>query len=515
MRKQSTTPLALPLARGRVAVARGYGVKIYVQRGHLVIEDGIARHRQRRQFARASHGLSRVIVIGREGFVTLEAARWLNDLGIPLLQVDRDGSVLLTSTGGTADARLHRLQSLAPFNGVGVTIAWALLRQKISGQQRVLRRLDPSPAQLAALDSCGEGLDTAQSLEGLVLSERDAAITYWAAWANIATHFTRGDAKLVPEHWLRFGQRGSPLTTAPRLAVNPANALLNYLYALLEAETRIACLTVGLHPGLGIVHLDYRTRDSFVLDMMETARPDVDSFVLDLLRTRKFTRRDFAETPRGICRILPPLCSELSQTADQWGQLIAPTVEEIAALLASTPGSRIREISTPITRGRRQRRPRPSKARVVRLPTSIGDEPPACKRCGAPVPRRSRVYCDDCLPHYQREQYEEAFHGSGLDAIEQKKQDGDDPTHGDAAGHRRAASNVERKREVREWDQRFGKLTDLSAFDREILPLIQGVPLSRLQRATGLSLRYVSLIRRGEKTPHPRHWEGLRSAATE
>jgi hypothetical protein len=65
---------------------------------------------------------------------------------------------------------------------------------------------------------------------------------------------------------------------------------------------------------------------------------------------------------------------------------------------------------------------------------------------------------------------------------------------------------------VRLWDERYGKLTDLSAFQREILPLIQGVPLSRLQRTTGLSLRCVSLIRRGEKTPHPRHWQALLSA---
>jgi hypothetical protein len=61
---------------------------------------------------------------------------------------------------------------------------------------------------------------------------------------------------------------------------------------------------------------------------------------------------------------------------------------------------------------------------------------------------------------------------------------------------------------------RYGKLTDLSAFQRDILPLIQGVPLSRLQRATGLSLRFVSLIRRGERTPHPRHWQAFRSAVS-
>lgn len=60
-----------------------------------------------------------------------------------------------------------------------------------------------------------------------------------------------------------------------------------------------------------------------------------------------------------------------------------------------------------------------------------------------------------------------------------------------------------------------GKLVDLSAFEREIRPAIESVPLSRLQRATGLSLRYVSRIRRGEKTPHPRPGQAFLSVATE
>ena len=63
--------------------------------------------------------------------------------------------------------------------------------------------------------------------------------------------------------------------------------------------------------------------------------------------------------------------------------------------------------------------------------------------------------------------------------------------------------------EGRRRDQKYAKLVDLSPFEREILAAIRGFPLSRLQQATGLSLRYVSLIRRGEKTPHPRH-EGVR-----
>lgn len=92
------------------------------------------------------------------------------------------------------------------------------------------------------------------------------------------------------------------------------------------------------------------------------------------------------------------------------------------------------------------------------------------------------------------------------------KATGTDPTHGRQAAARRAETNVTRKRQARERDEQNGKLVDLSAFQRDILPLIQDVPLSRLQLATGLSFRYVSLIRRGERTPHQRHWQAILGA---
>jgi hypothetical protein len=63
-----------------------------------------------------------------------------------------------------------------------------------------------------------------------------------------------------------------------------------------------------------------------------------------------------------------------------------------------------------------------------------------------------------------------------------------------------------------EWDQANPVPANPAVFQREILPLLQGVPLRRLVKATGLSLRYCSLIRRGEKVPHPRHWEAFRAA---
>jgi len=64
-----------------IVVAAGFGVKLYVERGHLVLNDGIGRQRRVRRYSRATAKLRRVLVLGHSGFVTLEALRWLTDVG--------------------------------------------------------------------------------------------------------------------------------------------------------------------------------------------------------------------------------------------------------------------------------------------------------------------------------------------------------------------------------------------------------------------------------------------------
>lgn len=61
-----------------------------------------------------------------------------------------------------------------------------------------------------------------------------------------------------------------------RSAVNPPNAVLNCLYAMLEAEARLAAAELGLDPGLGVLHRDTPNRDSLACDLMEPVRPLVD-----------------------------------------------------------------------------------------------------------------------------------------------------------------------------------------------------------------------------------------------
>ncbi|HJQ49551.1 MAG TPA: hypothetical protein VJ838_03465 [Gaiellaceae bacterium] len=93
-------------------------------------------------------------------------------------------------------------------------------------------------------------LGTAGSIDELVWAERVAPLAYWTAWATISVTFAKRDSRVVPEQWHGFEQRGSLLTSSPRLAINPANAILNYLYAILEAQTRLAASPSASTPAL-------------------------------------------------------------------------------------------------------------------------------------------------------------------------------------------------------------------------------------------------------------------------
>ena len=61
----------------------------------------------------------------------------------------------------------------------------------------------------------------------------------------------------------------------------------------------------------------------------------------------------------------------------------------------------------------------------------------------------------------------------------------------------------------RAWEREHGP-ADPQVYKREILPKLADVPLRWLVAVTGLSTTTCSLIRRGLRIPHPRHWEALR-----
>src|SRR5690348_14093752 len=106
-----------------VVVLAGYGIKVRLDRGHLILEDGIGPDRRAGRFPKVHHGLRRIVIVGADGMVSLAAIEWLADQNIAFIMLERDGSVRL-STGPVAasDTRLRRAQACAAHSDTAVEI---------------------------------------------------------------------------------------------------------------------------------------------------------------------------------------------------------------------------------------------------------------------------------------------------------------------------------------------------------------------------------------------------------
>jgi CRISPR-associated protein Cas1 len=493
---------SVPFRHGVVTLF-GYGIQVRVDRGHLVLEDGIGPDRRQFRLARVGHGLRRLVVIGADGIVSLAALRWLADQDAAFVMLDRDGSVLAT-TGPvrSSDARLRRAQALALQTGAALQITRGLISQKLAGQEQVARNklLDSSTAD--AIARFRAAVATAETIDTIRYLESQGASAYWASWRDLPITFPTSDLPKVPEHWRRFDTRKSPLSGSPRLAANPANAILNYLYAVLESETRLATAAIGLDPGLGFWHVDTPARDSLACDLMEPVRPHVDGFLLDWITREPLKRAWFFEQRDGNCRLTGTFAVQLSKTARTWARAVAPFAEWVARTLWATTSKPKREygIATPLTQRNR------SEARGA---VHIADTKQAglpnririCRNCGVLL-KEGKSHCASCSVPISRAILIEA---AKLGRI---------ATHSPQAEALRAATQRRQVAARKAWQSsdQPGWLTE-QVYLQRIQPRLSGLTNSTIASALFVSKPYAADIRTGRRRPHPRHWPALAQLA--
>lgn len=489
-----------------VLTLSGYGLDVRVWRGRLRVSDGAGRERRTAIAHRATGGLRRLVVLGHTGTITLDAIRWLADVGAGYLQIDEDGRVLAAfGPQGTDRPGLRRAQALALDAPAGIDIARRLIAEKVAGQAEALAHAngaDATEPTLATIRDAETRLHVAATRDDVRMAEAMAAGAYWSALSAAPVRFARRDAERVPAHWRTLGSRTSPLTGGARLAANPANALLNYLYAILEGEATIAARIVGLDPGLGVLHADQLNRDSLSADLMEPIRPLVDRYVFELLARRTFAADNFFETRQGVCRVTPPLAQELASAALDWGRAVGRVAEDVARRLEPAAGS-TRAMPTPLSGRNRSAGRKGSGATRVAAPRPA--RAGGCTQCGAPTAGSRRTCGDECEAEARAAQDRGAFVGSGPAALARLRATGVEPL-GSEARQRLGRRQRERQAEENAWNAAHRERADPEVFRRDLLPAIANVSLGELARRTGLSVAYCARIRRGDEVPHARWW---------
>ncbi|WP_162800620.1 CRISPR-associated endonuclease Cas1 [Acidibrevibacterium fodinaquatile] len=321
-------------------ILSGHGMRLHINNGALEIQNGFTHYPQIRETWRFFPGdqerPARIILLDGSGALTLDVLAWLAAQDIPLIQLDYRGNVLAAigqrSIGN--DPGLLALQVAAAHDPkrAGAIATWLVREKLIAARQTLLAALSDSTARKAALALVNAEIDRlSQPFAGpktaLLGIEGKCAQLYFDTWRDLPITWKSTTRKPIPETWRRIGPRRSRAQARSRNATHPAQAMLNYAYAVLESQIRIETARIGLDPATGFLHDQRPDRPALILDLLEPLRPTVDRIVLGVIAGQTFTPADFTLSADGTCRLHPALARRL--VAD-----IGP-IEGISPLLAA------------------------------------------------------------------------------------------------------------------------------------------------------------------------------------
>ena len=491
----------------RVVVVDGCGARVAMRHGHLVIDDGVGRYRRTRRYNRATGDLRRIVILARDGYVTLDALSWCRSMKAAVIVIDPfDATLLLASAAdGVDDPRLRRAQAIAGSTDdhpVGLAIVQTLLSSKLAGEVAVSRGVFRRSEVADTIEQLADAIGDVSSISECRQLEASAASAYFSGWvANDATtiSFATRDLRRVPEHWLGYNGRRSVIGSgnANRRADRPLNAMLNYAFALAKAEAALAATIIGLDPGMGLLHLDTRGRQSMALDLLEPVRPAVERFVLEVVATRTFRRSDFVEQDDGSVILGASLRAELAESLPEWSKSVAPHAESVAHSLGELVATDY-HVTAPLTGAKRRaamNRVRARKATAGAQRLRVAAHPTRSKPTGLPV-TASCVECGGMLARSRHLRCPSCWEKTPSQSQEVRRQ------RGQAISAARTAQEAWRA-------EHPDAVIDRSDFLATITPRLKEIPLKQIMQAAGVTKAAASDYRRGKHVPHPSYWPAL------
>lgn len=189
---------------------------------------------------------------------------------------------LLHNESKFAELRLRQLQVMSN-DAANLNLARQIVIGKLTNQRALLLHaranhtdVERGARGIAEMIQSAQRAKEAEELRGY---EGSAGARYWAgfrALLKVDLGFTKREYHPSPD---------------------PVNALLSYVYTLLQKDVMAAVQLVGLDPYLGFFHVIEYGRPSLALDLMEEFRPLVcDPLVLNLLNLQILQRSDFRRT---------------------------------------------------------------------------------------------------------------------------------------------------------------------------------------------------------------------------
>lgn len=242
------------------------------------------------------HNLDGIVCFGRIG-ISPSLMAICGEVGVTISMADANGRFRAAIVGfSPGNVLLRRTQyRIADDLGRSCDIARNMVAAKLANCRAVLLRsareavADPRKEKLeSAAKRLANNVESAlgcKSLDRLRGIEGEGASIYFDVFSAMIR---------VNIEQFRFNGRSR------RPPLDPVNALLSFLYAMLAHDARSACEATGLDAAVGFLHRDRPGRPSLALDLMEEFRPFLaDRLALSLINRRQVSQAGFTTTPSG------------------------------------------------------------------------------------------------------------------------------------------------------------------------------------------------------------------------
>lgn len=282
-------------------ILNGYGIKITVDNGRLVIKNGNRSSEEKPEsyyLQPNQKKITSILIYGQTGYISLEAFKWMSLQNIQINIFNWDGSLLSSinqEKEGNGKRKVAQYKTYID-DERRFPIAQNLINAKLTNSIKILESLPYPDIESCTLSPYLKAASEANEINELMGIEGVAAKIYWKEYG-----------KALPEKW-GFTERSG------REASDHVNTMLNYGYALLEAECLRVINTVGLDPCIGFLHEMRNEKRSLAYDLQEIFRGEVDIVVYRLLsKSYRVPKSDFLRMNNYSLRLLEGGTDKLSK----------------------------------------------------------------------------------------------------------------------------------------------------------------------------------------------------------
>ncbi|MFA6462033.1 MAG: CRISPR-associated endonuclease Cas1 [Candidatus Woesearchaeota archaeon] len=317
----------------------GYGISIKIDNSKIHIKNGTdkaGKNNEEYIFSPKRIDVNHIVIYGRSGNISIDAIRWLIKHNVQISILNWEGKLLTTMLPPESVQVKTKFAQYQAFSDPQkrMDLARKFLEAKFERTKETLDWLKLRYPELRT-DFSKElpYFRKAKTIKNLMITEGRIASFYWQELR-----------KIVPKKY-EFTTR--EFQKRPWGAGDTVNCLLNYGYAILEAECLKAINTAGLDTHIGFLHEANLGKNSLAYDLQEPFRFLIDLVVISLIENDIMEKKDFIRTENynlrlrstGAKKVLTEIEKMFNQKAEfnnqqwAWRYVIQEQTTNLAQLL--------------------------------------------------------------------------------------------------------------------------------------------------------------------------------------